>query len=72
MNKLFDLRFVIGLFFTIIGIVILIYSFLTHTDVDKQDINKWGSIAFIIFGIVMILLSLGKDANDELLEETKN
>jgi prolipoprotein diacylglyceryltransferase len=71
MNKLFDLRFVIGLFFTIIGIVILIYSFITTSDTNRQDINQWGSVSFIIFGIVMIVLSLRKDANDELLEETK-
>jgi cytochrome c biogenesis protein CcdA len=70
MNKLFDLRFVIGLFFTIIGIVILIYSFITTTDTDRQNINQWGSVAFVIFGICMILLSLRKDAHDELMEET--
>jgi cytochrome c biogenesis protein CcdA len=68
MNKLIDLRFVIGLFFTIIGILILVYSFVTKVDVDNQSVNRWGSIAFIIFGVVMIIISLGKDSGDELLE----
>jgi cytochrome c biogenesis protein CcdA len=68
MNKLIDLRFVIGLFFTIIGILILVYSFVTKVDVDNQSVNRCGSIAFIIFGVVMIIISLGKDSGDELLE----
>jgi cytochrome c biogenesis protein CcdA len=68
MNKLIDLRFVIGLFFTIIGILILVYSFVTKVDVDNQSVNRWGSIAFIIFGVVMIVISLGKDTGDELME----
>ena len=69
MNKLFDLRFVIGLFFTIIGAVIFIYSFIATVDADRQGVNRSASVAFLIFGILMIILSLRKDANDELLEE---
>jgi hypothetical protein len=70
MSKLFDLRFVIGSFFSIIGLLLLIHSF-TSTD-GEQDINRWTSIVFILFGVLMIILSLQKDAHDELLEEEKH
>jgi prolipoprotein diacylglyceryltransferase len=77
MNKLFDLRFVIGSFFTIAGILLLIYSF-TVSDAaagqqaieNASSINRWCSIAFIVFGLIMIILSLRKDAHDEIIEET--
>ena len=78
MNKLFDLRFVIGAFFTVVGLLLLIYSFaatgavnVTTTIGDASEINRWCSIAFIIFGVVMIILSLRKDAHDELLKGEK-
>jgi uncharacterized membrane protein YidH (DUF202 family) len=82
MNKILDLRFVIGVFFTIVGLLLLGYSFADHTagqwDLNKtigrgyedhSSINRWCGIIFAIFGIVMILLSFVKDANDELLPE---
>ena len=68
MNKLFDLRFVIGSFFTVIGILLLLYSF-TSSSAANPEVNRWCGIIFIIFGVLMIVLSLGKDADDELLEE---
>jgi len=67
-NKLFDLRFVIGSFFLIVGILLVIYSFLNETE-QAKDINLWCGITFSVFGIFMILLSLKQEANDELLEE---
>lgn len=67
MNKLFDLRFVIGSFFSIVGLLLLIYFFLTK-QLD-QSVNKWCGGLFIVFGVVMIILSFGKEAHDELLEE---
>ena len=67
MNKLFDLRFVIGSFFTVVGILLLGYSFTSGAD-NQQEINRWCGIVFIVFGILMIVLSLQKDADDELLE----
>ncbi len=72
MNKLFDLRFVIGSFFLIVGILLLGYSFLSaDTELSMHTINRWCGIVFIVFGILMIVLSLQKDADDELLEEEK-
>lgn len=67
MNKLFDLRFVIGIFFTIIGLMLVGYSF-TSLIRDSASINRWSGVVFMVFGIVMIILSLSKDADDELLE----
>jgi sulfite exporter TauE/SafE len=69
MNKLFDLRFVIGAFFTVIGILLLGYSFTATSAENTQVVNRWCGIVFMIFGIFMIVLSLQKDADDELLEE---
>lgn len=65
-NKLFDLRFVIGSFFTIVGLLLLIYSFM-----DGEAVNRWCGIIFILFGVFMIVISLQKDAADEILEEEK-
>jgi len=68
MKKLLDLRFVIGLFFAIIGSLLLIYSFLSSSE-ETQAVNQWSGVVFVVFGIVMILLSFTKDAHDEVLEE---
>jgi uncharacterized membrane protein HdeD (DUF308 family) len=65
MNKILDLRFVIGVFFALVGILLFGYSFME----DHSAINRWCGIIFAIFGIVMILLSFVKDANDELLDK---
>jgi predicted tellurium resistance membrane protein TerC len=67
-NKLFDLRFVIGSFFLIVGILLVIYGFLIETE-HARKINKWCGITFSVFGIIMIVLSLQKEAHDELLED---
>ncbi len=56
MNKLFDLRFVIGLFFTVIGTLLLIYS-LTGGLEAGSAVNRWSSLVFLVFGIGMIVLS---------------
>ena len=69
MNKLFDLRFVIGSFFSIVGVLLLIYGFVTGTE--QKTVNGWCSILFLIFGVLMIVLSLRKEAGDELLEDGK-
>ena len=68
MNKLLDLRFVIGVFFTLIGLMLVIFSF-TSQEEAAQNINRWCGIVFALFGVLMIFLSFGKDAHDELLEE---
>ena len=66
MNKLIDLRFVIGSFFLIIGLLLLIYHFVAGGD---TNVNLWCGSGFSVFGVLMILLSFQKDAHDELLDE---
>ena len=68
MSKLFDLRFVIGLFFSLVGLLLLIYAFLTKQS--GQSVNQWCGGLFVIFGVLMVFLSFQKDADDELLKES--
>jgi hypothetical protein len=70
MRKLFDLRFVIGSFFSVVGLILIIYGFLSTDRASNAHLtNKWCGGIFIVFGILMIILSFGRDAHDELLEE---
>ncbi|HEU0065359.1 MAG TPA: hypothetical protein VFQ58_10015 [Flavisolibacter sp.] len=63
MNKLFDLRFVIGVFFLVIGVLLLIYSFLSKAEVDMQTINRWSGSIFTVFGVIMLIISTRKLPN---------
>lgn len=65
MNKFFDLRFVIGVFFLAVGILLLIYSF-TNPTVAHAAVNRWSSIFFISFAVLMMLLSIDKKPKDKL------
>jgi hypothetical protein len=57
MDRLLDLRFVIGLFFLIVGVLLLVHGF---TSTGDQSVNQWCGGAFIIFSVVMLLLSYRK------------
>jgi uncharacterized membrane protein HdeD (DUF308 family) len=59
MNKLFDLRFVIGAFFTITGLMLLVYGF-----AEGAPVNKWCGVVFTLFGILMLLLSRTEPTDD--------
>jgi putative Mn2+ efflux pump MntP len=65
MNKIFDLRFVIGSFFTLVGLILLVYGFVSLGT--SGNVDEWCGGIFIIFGVFMILISFRKDASDELL-----
>ncbi|MFV8346167.1 hypothetical protein [Flavobacterium sp. ZB4P13] len=56
MNKLFDLRFVIGLFFLIIGLLLLGYAFLSDATEYKMKVNLYCGLLFSSFGLVMFML----------------
>jgi hypothetical protein len=71
MNRLIDLRFVIGLFFLIIGMILLGYSFITSVA-DAVSINRWCGIVFILFGVFMLFLSYRKDESDDVLLHEKD
>jgi hypothetical protein len=67
LDKLFDLRFVIGFFFSIVAILLLIQGFVFSSE-GAQAINKGCGIAFLLFGVLMIILSFKEDATDKVLE----
>lgn len=56
MNKLFDLRFVIGLFFLIIGLLLIGYSFLSDSIEYKKGVNLYCGLLFSSFGLIMFML----------------
>lgn len=56
MKKLLDLRFVIGVFFTVTGILLTGYYFISGSA-PEAAVNLYCGIAFIIFGIIMIIAS---------------
>ena len=59
MKKLYDLRFVIGMFFLVIGVLLLGYALFASTA-SGVSINKWCGILFVLFGGSMVALSLKK------------
>ena len=59
MKKLLDLRFVIGVFFCVVGILLLVYGFFSSNP--QQSVNKWCGSIFIIFSIIMFIFSFKTD-----------
>ena len=64
MKKLFDLRFVIGLFFLTIGIILVLYSFTTLLP-EAKTIDRWCGSIFMLFSIIMLLLSFRLTGDSE-------
>ncbi|RYZ18161.1 MAG: hypothetical protein EOO16_23120 [Chitinophagaceae bacterium] len=64
MERLFDLRFVIGAFFTVSGILLLIYGFS-----EGAGINKACGGVFLVFGLLMVALTYLRPLRDENTEE---
>jgi prolipoprotein diacylglyceryltransferase len=69
MKKLLDLRFVIGVFFLIVGILLFIYHFTGTKDASmSMSVNLWCGIVFIAFGTGMIVLSNTNKITDKSQE----
>jgi uncharacterized membrane protein len=67
MNKFLDLRFTIGIFFLVIGILLLGHSLFSIPEAGfNKTVNLYCSIFFIIFSVVMLLLSIDKKPKDKL------
>ncbi|HRX94937.1 MAG TPA: hypothetical protein P5158_12495 [Chitinophagaceae bacterium] len=64
MNKLSDLRFVIGLFFLVTGVLLTGYYFISGKEV-AEPVNLWCGISFFVFGVFMVLLATMNKISEE-------
>lgn len=57
-----DIKIPIGLMFSIFGVILLVYGFVTNNDADmyrkslSHNVNLWMGGLMLLFGIVMLLL----------------
>lgn len=61
-NNSLDLRLVIGMFFLVVSIILIITSFVEKSG---NEINRSTGIAFLVFSAVMIWLSKRKRETDK-------
>jgi uncharacterized membrane protein HdeD (DUF308 family) len=54
MEKLTDLRLIIGLFFSLSGIILLV-NYLADIDAKYPELNLYSGIAMLVFGLLMLL-----------------
>lgn len=57
-KKLNELSFIIGLFFTIVSIILLVDTFLNKQQIGK--LNLYTGLVFLAFGIFMISIKTSK------------
>jgi hypothetical protein len=58
LEKLNDLRFIIGLFFAMVGVLLFVLSFALHYEKPfGQALNHFGGAAMLVFGLFMLWLS---------------
>lgn len=57
-----DIRLPMGLMFSITGMILVVYSFLTPQEMYRQslglNINLWWGLAVLAFGGIMLYLAL--------------
>lgn len=58
----FDLRFPIGLMFTVFGAMLTVYGLITDPAIYKRSLGininlNWG-VVMLVFGVIMLVLSL--------------
>jgi len=58
-KRLNELNFVIGLFFTIVSLILLIDHFFTQFS---GNLNLYTGLVFLIFGLFMIIIKTNKSA----------
>jgi uncharacterized membrane protein HdeD (DUF308 family) len=57
MEKLKDLRFIIGMFFGITGALLLVLAFaLTSEKAFGKSLNLYAGAAMLVFGLAMLLV----------------
>ena len=55
-----DLRLPTGLFFSLLGVLLLIYSVVrpdAHAPLTQANVNLWGGLALFVFGGILLWLS---------------
>ncbi len=62
LRRLTELSFIIGLFFTIVSLILLIGYF--TSPLLSSDKNMYSGIAFLVFGLLMILITMNKNNID--------
>lgn len=65
MKRLLDLRFVIGLFFVIVGMLLVIYYLVSGKHRIEEIVNIRCGTVFTLFGITMAALSYFNKIDDE-------
>ena len=60
-KRLNELNFVIGLFFTVVALILLASSFISASLSGR--INIYTGIVFLIFGIIMIMIKSNKNTD---------
>lgn len=75
-----DIKIPIGLMFTIIGLIVLIYGLMTNGDTEmyrkslSYNVNLWMGGLMLVFGVVMLALVDRKkiktkaDSDDSLID----
>jgi hypothetical protein len=63
MEKLTDLRFIIGLFFSLCGIILLLCNFFIK-QTSHPEMNLYAGGVMLVFGLLMLLLFYKGDAAD--------
>jgi hypothetical protein len=61
LKRLNELNFVIGLFFTIVSLILLVDTLLNKEGTGK--LNLYTGITFLIFGVFMLLLKTDKNTD---------
>jgi len=57
-----DIKIPIGLMFSVFGVIITIYGFMTRNDTElyqkslSHNVNLWMGILMLVFGGIMLLL----------------
>jgi len=59
MNRWLDLRLIIGLFFSVIGVLLIIHC-IGQAGRGQATVNGWCGAGFLVFGGLMIGASLWK------------
>lgn len=67
MKRLLDLRFLIGILFSVYGVILVIYGAVSHpvTQTVHWNIDFWWGILSLVFGLVFIALSRIPEKQDE-------